>query len=298
MGLSSIPGQGTKIPQAEWYSPKQKQTKKTTLKTEITDSYTENTAQNLVINRRVHSRVWSHYAWKHGVKIRHIGGPSLITCFPTFSSQPGLRCIFTTPWGKWPGCWSQMESLATPGPAQPAQRLRGLVSSASLDPLRAHMATHSSVLVWRIPGTGEPGGLPSMESHRVRYDWSDLAAAAAHPWDAPQSMLIGNSALQTDLSRAQLVKNLPAEAGVTRDVSSIPASGRSPGGGNGNPLQCSCLENSMDRRAWRVKVYGVAKNQTWLSAHTHTHNCWKLQLFGSNWINSIQEGREYFLFLF
>ena len=41
------------------------------------------------------------------------------------------------------------------------------------------MATHSSVLAWRVPGTGEPGGLPSMESHRVRHDWSDLAAAAA-----------------------------------------------------------------------------------------------------------------------
>jgi len=42
------------------------------------------------------------------------------------------------------------------------------------------MATHSSVLAWRIPGTGEPGGLPSMGSHRVGHDWSDLAAAAAH----------------------------------------------------------------------------------------------------------------------
>ena len=41
------------------------------------------------------------------------------------------------------------------------------------------MATHSSVLAWRIAGTGEPGGLPSMESHRVGHDWSDLAAAAA-----------------------------------------------------------------------------------------------------------------------
>ena len=39
------------------------------------------------------------------------------------------------------------------------------------------MATHSSVLAWRIPGTAEPGGLPSMGSHRVRYSWSDLAAA-------------------------------------------------------------------------------------------------------------------------
>ena len=42
------------------------------------------------------------------------------------------------------------------------------------------MATHSSVLAWRIPGTEEPGGLPSMRSHSVGHDWSDLAAAAAH----------------------------------------------------------------------------------------------------------------------
>ena len=41
------------------------------------------------------------------------------------------------------------------------------------------MATHSSVLAWRIPGMGEPGGLPSMGSHRAGHDWSDLAAAAA-----------------------------------------------------------------------------------------------------------------------
>ena len=42
------------------------------------------------------------------------------------------------------------------------------------------MATHSSVLAWRIPGMGEPGGLPSMGSHRVGHDWSDLAAAAGY----------------------------------------------------------------------------------------------------------------------
>ena len=45
--------------------------------------------------------------------------------------------------------------------------------------LEKEMATHSSVLAWRIPGTREPGGLPSMGSHRVGHDWSDLAAAAA-----------------------------------------------------------------------------------------------------------------------
>ena len=47
--------------------------------------------------------------------------------------------------------------------------------------LEKEMATHSSVLAWRIPGMGEPGGLPSMGSHRVGHDWSDLAAAAGMP---------------------------------------------------------------------------------------------------------------------
>ena len=48
--------------------------------------------------------------------------------------------------------------------------------------LEKEMATHSSILALRIPGTGEPGGLPSMGSHRVGHDWSDLAAAAATVW--------------------------------------------------------------------------------------------------------------------
>ena len=49
------------------------------------------------------------------------------------------------------------------------------------------------------------------------------------------------------------------------DQGSIPGSGRSPGEGNGNALQCSCLENSMDRGAWRATVHGVAKSQIQLS---------------------------------
>ena len=48
------------------------------------------------------------------------------------------------------------------------------------DPLRKGMATHSSILAWRIPWTEEPGGLLSMGSHRVRHDWSDLARTHAH----------------------------------------------------------------------------------------------------------------------
>ena len=53
------------------------------------------------------------------------------------------------------------------------------------------MATHSSVLAWRIPGTGEPGGLPSMGSHRVGHDWSDLAAAAAAAAEAMHVIFLG-----------------------------------------------------------------------------------------------------------
>ena len=48
--------------------------------------------------------------------------------------------------------------------------------------LEKEMATHSSVLAWRIPGMGEPSGLPSMGSHRVEHDWSDLEVAAAARW--------------------------------------------------------------------------------------------------------------------
>ena len=62
--------------------------------------------------------------------------------------------------------------------------------------------------------------------------------------------------------------NLPASVGDAGDTSSIPGSGRSPGGGNHNPLQYYCLENSMDRRAWQATVHGVAKSQTQLSTHT------------------------------
>ena len=58
---------------------------------------------------------------------------------------------------------------------------------------------------------------------------------------------------------AVMVKSLPANAGDTRDMGSIPGSGRSPKVGNGNSFQYSCLENSMDREAWQATVHGVTK---------------------------------------
>ena len=82
---------------------------------------------------------------------------------------------------------------------------------------------------------------------------------------------------------AQVVKNQPANAGDAGDVSWIPGLGRSPGGGNGKPLQYSCLGKSMDRKARQATVHGVAKNQTQLSTSvrtcTHTHLYKRLRQF-------------------
>ena len=61
---------------------------------------------------------------------------------------------------------------------------------------------------------------------------------------------------------ALVVKNPPANTGDTGDVGSTPGSGRSPGVGNGNPLQYSCLENPMDSAAWWATVHGGAKSWT------------------------------------
>ena len=61
---------------------------------------------------------------------------------------------------------------------------------------------------------------------------------------------------------ALVVKNLPANTEDIRDTGWIPGSGRSPGEGNANPVQYSCLENPMDRGAWRAIVHGVGKSRT------------------------------------
>ena len=59
-----------------------------------------------------------------------------------------------------------------------------------------------------------------------------------------------------------MVKDPPANAGDIRDVGLMPGLGKSPGEGNGYPLQYSCLENPMDRRAWQATVYGIRKSRT------------------------------------
>ena len=84
------------------------------------------------------------------------------------------------------------------------------------------------------------------------------ASACVLPLNLPQTLICGHCCFfiwqglqfkKTGFPGGSVVKNLPANAGDTGDMVSIPGSGRFPGGGNGNPLQYSCLENSMDRRA-------------------------------------------------
>ena len=74
-------------------------------------------------------------------------------------------------WGAW---WA-----AVHGVAESRTQLSDFTFTFHFHALEKEMATHPSVLAWRIPGMGEPGGLPSMGSHRVGHDWSDLEAAAA-----------------------------------------------------------------------------------------------------------------------
>ena len=69
-----------------------------------------------------------------------------------------------------------------------------------------------------------------------------------------------------------MIKNLPANAGDAGDVGSIPGSGRCPGEEKGNPLQYSCLGNSMDKGGWQAIVHAVTKSQTELSKHAHAEH--------------------------
>ena len=73
------------------------------------------------------------------------------------------------------GAWQ----AAVHGVAEGQTRLSDFIFTFHFHALEKEMETHSSVLAWRIPGKGEPDGLPSLGLHRVGYDWSDLAAAAA-----------------------------------------------------------------------------------------------------------------------
>ena len=111
------------------------------------------------------------------------------------------------------GAWK----AAVHGVAEGRTQLSDFTFTFHFPTLEKEMATHSSVLAWRIPGTAGPGGLPSMGSHRVRHDWSDLAAAAAK--------VLNGKGIRAPLV-VQMVKHLPAVRETRTGL------GRSPGEGN------------------------------------------------------------------
>ena len=109
------------------------------------------------------------------------------------------------------------------------------------------MATHSSILAWEIPWTEEPGGLQSMGSQRIR-----------------------------NISCKEVTTNIFSFEGHVVSAAFIQLQ-QPQGEGNGNPLQCSCLENPRDGGAWWAAVYGVAQSQTRLkqlssSSSSSSHN--------------------------
>ena len=95
-----------------------------------------------------------------------------------------------------------------------------------------------------------------------------------------------------------MVKNPPANTVGIRGLGSILGLGRSPGGGYGNSLQYSCLENPMDRGAWQAMVHWVTKNQTWLKQLSmHNHYRWILWFVNSVQFSSVQSLSHVWLFV-
>ena len=149
---------------------------------------------------------------------------------------------------------------AVHGVAKSRTQLSNFTFTFRFHALEKEMATHSIILAWRTPGTGELGGLPSMGSHsRTRLKWLS------------SSSRLYKNALERGGSRGcrgspggPRGKDPPANAGNARGNGLAPGLRRSPGGGNGNPLQYPCLENPMDRGAWWATVHGAAESRTWL----------------------------------
>ena len=136
------------------------------------------------------------------------------------------------------------------------------------DALEKEMATHSSILAWKIPWMGEPDGLQSVGSQRVRQDWSislidtlqkgSIGCTSVLVWNEHRLSLLLTHCDFSDISDG---KESACNAG---DPGSVPGWRRSPGERNGNPLQYSCLRNPKDRGAWWATAHGVAESQTWL----------------------------------
>ena len=91
----------------------------------------------------------------------------------------------------------------------------------------------------------------------LKLKWPKALRLPGQDWDAVDRQVLGHST-----GAGAVVRNLPANAGDARDAGVTPGLGRSPGVGLGNSLQYYCLENSMDREAWRATAHGFAKSPT------------------------------------
>ena len=156
--------------------------------------------------------------------------------------------------------------------------------------------THSSTLAWKIPWTEEPGGLPSIGSHKIRHDWSDLTAAAEE--EIKKSQYIMNNAINVEKAMAPTPVLLTGKSHGWRSLVGCSPWDRKEsdtterlhfcfslsciGEGNGNPLQCSCLENPRDGGAWWANVYGVTQSQTRLKWLSSSSNKWDKKHSGGN----------------
>ena len=149
------------------------------------------------------------------------------------------------------------------------------------------MAPHSSTFAWKIPWVEEPGRLKSMGSLGVGHDWvaslSRIGEGNGNPLQCPclenprdggawWAAIYGVTQSRTLLKRlSSSSSSKPMQVDV-RDSDLISGSGRSPGGGRGNPLQYSCLEHPIDRGAWPATVHRVTKSQTQLKL-LNMHTC-------------------------
>ena len=144
---------------------------------------------------------------------------------------------------------------------------------------------------WRREGLPTPVFWPG-EFHRPYSPWDGKES------DTTEQLALSLRHVSGAHQLALVVKNLPASAGDIRDVRWIPGLGRFPGGGNGNSLQYSCLENPMDRGAWRATVHRVANSQVQLN-QLSTHACKNVSDTGNIMWRSprFKEGMEYLVTL-
>ena len=149
-------------------------------------------------------------------------------------------------WGRLP----EAQAGSAPGLQQPPPTLKGVSTNRSLwagPPQQLQMENS-----WLALGQSTVTSPRPRETHwfSTNQNFKNNGWATERPSSIRASQV------------ALLVKNLPANAGEPRDAGSTPRWGRSPGGGNGNPLQYSCLENPMDREAWQVAPWGHKEADT------------------------------------